>query len=182
MNMINMSRSIWLDSKEALGLLGIRPQTLYASVSRKRIRAKPDPNDPRRSLYHAGDVRHLAARGRGRPSKERVAAESISWGIPVLVSGISTVAHGRLWYRGEDAMQLADRESLERVAGLLWQSAPVLIPAKTLRNMRRSAAPGALEAAYCLLAPRVLSGGYPEALQRTSWPRVEIRARGMIVS
>src|SRR6185437_5690385 len=110
MNMINMSPNTWLSTGEALALLGVRPQTLYASVSRKRIRAKLDPDDPRRSLYHAGDVRHLAARGRGRPGKERVATESVSWGIPVLASGISTVAHVRLWYRGEDAMQLAERE------------------------------------------------------------------------
>lgn len=154
MNMVNMDPSTWLKSGEALALLGVRPQTLYANVSRKRIRAKPDPSDPRRSLYHAGDIRRLVARGRGRPSRERVAAESVYWGTPVLASGISTVAYGRLWYRGADTVQLAEQESLEGVAGLLWQSAPIPVPPRVRRNPRRTAALGPLQAAYGLLASR----------------------------
>lgn len=154
MNMINMGLSTWLRSGEALALLGVRPQTLYANVSRKRIRAKPDPGDPRRSLYHAGDVRRLVARGRGRPSRERVTAESVSWGAPVLASGISTVAHGRLWYRGTDAVQLAERESLEGVAGLLWQSAPIPVPSRACRSPRPNDVLATLQAAYGLLASR----------------------------
>ena len=50
---INMTRSSpWLPAAEALALMQVRPQTLYAGVSRGRIRAKPDAADPRRSLYH----------------------------------------------------------------------------------------------------------------------------------
>lgn len=155
MNMINVSPGTWLSSGEALALLGIRPQTLYANVSRKRIRTKADPDDSRRSLYHAGDVRRLAARGRGRPSRERIAAESVSWGTPVLASSISTVAHGRLWYRGEDAVRLAERESLEGVAGLLWQrAAPIPVQSHACRNPRRCAVLGALRTVYGLLASR----------------------------
>ena len=52
----------WLTAAEALAVLGIQPQTLYANVSRGRIRAKPDPKDSRRSLYHGGDVKRLAGR------------------------------------------------------------------------------------------------------------------------
>lgn len=125
---INMTGSIirpgWLSAAAALALLQVRPQTLYASVSRKRIRVRKDPQDPRRSLYHAADVQRLAAR-RGRPSRERVAAEAVSWGSPVLDSGVSTVAHGRLWYRGVDAVKLAASATLEETAALLWQSGPV---------------------------------------------------------
>ncbi|MGO6901499.1 citrate synthase, partial [Rhizobium ruizarguesonis] len=40
----------WLTAEEALRALKTKPQTLYANVSRGRIRAKPDPADPRRSL------------------------------------------------------------------------------------------------------------------------------------
>jgi len=153
-NIVNMSRRTWLSSREALALLDVRPQTLYANVSRKRIRVKPDPDDPRRSLYHVGDVQRLATRGRGRPNNERVAAESIAWGSPILASGISTVAHGRLWYRGEDAVHLAERESLETVAALLWQSAPIPFCANTCRRVRRADALTPLDAAYDLLASR----------------------------
>lgn len=154
MNMINMISGTWLRSGEALALLNVRPQTLYANVSRKRIRAKPDPDDPRRSLYHAGDVRRLATRGRGPPSRERVAAESVSWGTPVLASSISTVTHGRLWYRDADAVQLAEQETLEGVAGLLWQSAPIPVLPHARRDPRRKAILEPLQAAYGLLASR----------------------------
>ena len=118
---INMTKApLWLPAAEALDLMQVRPQTLYASVSRGRIRAKPDAADPRRSLYHRDDVQRIAARTRGRRSSETVASEAIQWGEPVLPSAVSTVAEGRLWYRGEDAFELAGHATLEEVAGLLW--------------------------------------------------------------
>jgi len=62
----------WLNATEALQVLGVRPQTLYANVSRKKIRAKPDPKDTRRSLYHEADVRRMARqRGANLPSSSR---------------------------------------------------------------------------------------------------------------
>ena len=115
---------LWLPAAEALELMQVRPQTLYASVSRGRIRAKPDAADPRRSLYNRDDVQRIAARTRGRRSSEAVASEAIQWGEPVLSSGVSTVAEGRLWYRGQNACLLAEHATLEDVAGLLWESAP----------------------------------------------------------
>ena len=110
----------WLNAAQALQALGVRPQTLYASVSRKRIRAKADPGDPRRSLYHEADVRRLARRRVGPRKVEEVAAGAIEWGDPVLPSAVSTVAAGRLWYRGQDAVLLAESRTLEEVAALLW--------------------------------------------------------------
>ncbi|EJZ21632.1 citrate synthase, partial [Rhizobium sp. Pop5] len=62
----------WLTAEEALAELGTKPQTLYANVSRGRIRAKPDPVDPRRSLYQAADVQRLAERHAGRRKAETV--------------------------------------------------------------------------------------------------------------
>ena len=122
---INMTKApLWLPATEALALMQVRPQTLYASVSRGRIRAKPDAADPRRSLYHRDDVQRIAARTRGRRSSETVASEAIQWGEPVLASAVSTVAEGRLWYRGQDACVLAAHATLEEAAGLLWESAP----------------------------------------------------------
>ena len=111
----------WLTAGEALATLGVRQQTLYANVSRGRIRAKPDPKDPRRSLYDSSDVKRLAGRHGGRRSAAAVAAETIGWGEPVLTSSVSTVADGRLFYRGRDAIELAESATLEEVAGLLWE-------------------------------------------------------------
>lgn len=112
----------WLTASEALGLLGTQPQTLYANVSRGRIKARPDPADSRRSLYRGDDVRRLAQRGAGRRKQEAVATQAMQWGEPVLSTGISTVAHGRLLYRGQDACELAETATLEDVATLLWRT------------------------------------------------------------
>lgn len=158
-NIINMSRGQWLDAPAALALLQVRAQTLYANVSRGRIRARPDPEQPRRSLYHGEDVRRWAQRRRGQPRRERVAADTIAWGDPILPSAISTVSHGRLWYRGQDAVRLAERADLEQVAALLWE-----LPARRggrADSRGRGAHPriasgpgGALQAAYRELARR----------------------------
>lgn len=109
----------WLTAEEAMARLGVRAQTLYAYVSRGRIETEPDPGDPRRSRYRLSDVAALAARkGRGRKAAD-VARNAIAWGEPVLASAITTIEHGRLYYRGRDAAVLAETASLESVARLL---------------------------------------------------------------
>lgn len=109
----------WLTAEEAMARLGVRPQTLYAYVSRGRIETETDPADPRRSRYRLSDVAALAARkGRGRKAAD-VARNAIAWGEPVLASAITTIEHGRLYYRGRDAAVLAETASLESVARLL---------------------------------------------------------------
>lgn len=127
MTLINVRLAVWLKASEALARLGSKPQSLYANVSRGRIRAKADPADSRRSLYREEDVERLATRTRGRRSSAAVASEAISWGEPVLPSAISTVAGGRLYYRGRDAAELAETATLEDVAPLLW-GGPVSVP------------------------------------------------------
>jgi citrate synthase len=124
MQSINMNAAImkWLTAEQALKFLGVRAQTLYANVSRGKIRAKPDPDDSRRSLYSGADVARLAGRRSGRRSADTVAAQTIGWGDPILASAISTVADGRLWYRGVDTVELSERATLEEVAAILWQA------------------------------------------------------------
>ena len=53
----------WLSSTAALTLLRVRPQTLYANVSRRRIRVKPDPHDPRRRQCALGSVTSITIAG-----------------------------------------------------------------------------------------------------------------------
>ena len=124
----------WLTAAEALSALGVRPQTLYSNVSRRRIRARPDPKDPRRSVYHEADVRQLARSRSGTRKAERVAAGTIEWGDPILSSGISTVTGGRLWYRGQDAVGLAQTKTLEEVACLLWEAPSVSLAKRASRG------------------------------------------------
>ncbi|SEQ38555.1 citrate synthase [Devosia sp. YR412] len=145
----------WMTASEALALLGTQPQTLYANVSRGRIKARPDPADSRRSLYRGEDVRRLAQRGSGRRKQETVASEAMRWGEPVLPTAISTVRDGRLLYRGQDAGALAETATLEQVAALLWQ-APVNLPAVETVGQGLTAAFAALarHAAVAPAAPR----------------------------
>lgn len=148
--MINM-KTLWITAEEALSQLGTKPQTLYANVSRGRIRAKPDPLDSRRSLYQADDVKRLAERHAGRPRTSAVAAEAIRWGDPVLPTTISSIADGRLSYRGHDAVELAVKADLEEVAALLWQTQAVAVRAAGCDLADRSR----LAAALMSLAARV---------------------------
>jgi citrate synthase len=109
----------WIIAEDAQARLGVRPQTLYAYVSRGRVQVRPDPRDPRRSLYRAADIAALAQRKSRSRKVSDVAAGAIAWGEPVLASEITTVAGGRLFYRGRDAIRLAETETLESVARLL---------------------------------------------------------------
>jgi len=118
----------WLTARTVLDRLGLKPQTLYAYVSRGLIEARSDGGDARKSLYRAADVDRLAyrkARGRRRAD---VAEDAIAWGEPVLASAITTVAHGRLWYRGQDAAVLSRTARLEDVARLLWAAGEARFP------------------------------------------------------
>lgn len=118
----------WLTAVEALRVLKVRPQTLYANVSRKKIRAKPDPKDARRSLYHEVDVRKMARQHGGQRKAAAVAAATIQWGDPILSSAVSTVVEGKLYYRGRNAVVLAEEMSLEEAAELLWEVEGVVGP------------------------------------------------------
>lgn len=112
--------SDWLTATDVMTRLGLKPQTLYAYVSRGLIEARADPSDSRRRLYRAVDVgrlEHRKQRGR-RPAA--IAEDAIAWGEPVLSSDITTILRDRLWYRGQDAAELARTAKLEDIARLLW--------------------------------------------------------------
>lgn len=112
--------TLWIDRTEAALRLKVKPQTLYAYVSRGRIRMKPDPSDMRRSLYSAEDIGTVATRkARGRKSAA-IAASSMDWGEPAIPTRLSTVHQGKLLYRGVDANELARTATLEATAALLW--------------------------------------------------------------
>ncbi|SHN32835.1 citrate synthase [Duganella sacchari] len=140
---------VWMTAAEALDMLNVRPQTLYANVSRGKIRAKADDNDPRRSLYHRDDVLRMARRANGRRKVETVSTQTMQYGDPVLPSSISTIADGRLLYRGHDAATLADNASLEDIAALLWEGKPAEI-----RHTEPAANGSPLEAGLLALARR----------------------------
>lgn len=175
----------WLTAAQALRILGVRPQTLYANVSRRRIRARPDPKDPRRSLYHESDVDKLARSRAGARKAERVAAGTIEWGDPILPSAIATVAHGRLWYRGQDAVELAETRTLEDIATLLWEDQVVGSSAgpdgaggSQARRAREDAAPSRRPLAAMFAAMAGRAGRDPPSHGRSA---AILRAEGLDV-
>jgi citrate synthase len=110
----------WMTQEEACEALGVRRQTLYAYVSRGQIEVQGDPKHPNRNLYRAADISTLLKKrslGRGR---KKIAASTMAWGEPIIDTSISTIVHGRLYYRGRDAVQLATSATLEEAARLLW--------------------------------------------------------------
>ena len=109
----------WITAEEAQSRLGVKLQTLYAYASRGLIAAYADAADPRRSLYSGDDIMRLALRkSRGR----RVAGEGapLAWTQDPVSSGVSAVADGRLFYRGRDTADLAEKATLEETANILW--------------------------------------------------------------
>jgi citrate synthase len=122
-----MARSAYLTANEAAERLGVRPQTLYAYVSRGLIRSEAGAGRTRR--YHAADV--AALHQKRHPGEAAEAA--LSFGMPVLDSAITLIFDGKLYYRGQDATVLARRASIRDTAALLWhEDAAVLFAADNL--------------------------------------------------
>jgi citrate synthase len=113
----------WLDAEAALELLGVSRATLYAYVSRGRIRSEPVPGSTRRRRYARDDVERLRARAQERRNPEKAAEHALRWGLPILESALTLIADGRLYYRGRDAAELARSSSVADVAALLWTGA-----------------------------------------------------------
>lgn len=144
---INMSA--WLTRDQALDLLGVKPQTLYAYVSRQLLTAIGDPTDPRRSLYSRADAERLCARRKRGRSRAVIVEDAISWGDAVLPTVVSAITGGRLFYRGRDAVRLAEQATLEEAAALLLGVAGLPMPASLL-GVDPDLAP--LDAAMSMLA------------------------------
>ena len=115
-----MARRVYLTADEARRELGIAPQTLYAYVSRGLIRSEPSPDGKRGRRYHAEDVRRLKERRAVRREPDVGAANALHWGAPVLDSALTLITDGRIYYRGEDAVELSRHRTVEEVAALLW--------------------------------------------------------------
>ena len=154
----------WIAAEEARDRLGVRAQTLYAYVSRGRVQVRPDPRDSRRSLYRAADIAALTERKSRSRKISDVAKGAISWGEPVLASAITTVSGGRLFYRGRDAIRLAETETLESVARLLRGGHGAAL--KRDDRPRPPVSPSMMTRAYLALATR--AAGDPPARGRAA--------------
>ncbi|MGW1539909.1 citrate synthase family protein [Streptomyces sp. NPDC002309] len=103
-----------LSTKEAAEVLGVKPETVYAYVSRRQLSSHRTPGG-RGSMFDAEEVAALARRNR------REGAASSSAGTDMAVrTRITLIEEDRYYFRGVDATELAARHSYEEIAEWLW--------------------------------------------------------------
>lgn len=120
-----------LTTDEVARLLGVKPATVYAYVSRGLLSSHRNA-DGKASLFAKPAVDAFLA-ARKRPA------------TPTIQTGITLIKDGRLYFRGRDASVLAQTESFESVASLLWtgELEHVLFhaPRETIDIARKAIAP-----------------------------------------
>ncbi|NUV71390.1 helix-turn-helix domain-containing protein [Streptomyces sp. CAI-121] len=124
-----------LTTRQAAELLGVKPETVYAYVSRGQLSSVRAAGG-RGSTFDAEEVRALARRsGRRDPSP--------AGGDLAFRTGITLIEDDRCYFRGIDATELARRYGYEEVAEWLWTGelrpgARFAAPAGTLAAARRA--------------------------------------------
>ena len=118
----------YYDAEHAAELLGVTRPTLYAYVSRGKIRSAPDPDSGRARRYLAADVDRLANSTGERRDPTQATRRALDWGRPVLTTAIAEIDGQALRYRGIDSSRLAHERPFEDVVALLWarDDAPTL--------------------------------------------------------
>lgn len=108
-----MSDDLYLTADEAAAMLGVTLATLYAYVSRKKLRSFQTPGS-RLRRYWRSDVLALGA-------KDPVGVHPSG----LRQTAITFLTEEGTYYRGHSVIALAETETVESVAGLLWQADPV---------------------------------------------------------
>jgi citrate synthase len=96
-----------ISARDAVRRLGVKPATLYAYVSRGLLRSTGMPGS-RERRYYAQDVERLK-RLPGHRRRPRTPIASFDALTPIMDSAICLFENGRLYYRGVDAAELAER-------------------------------------------------------------------------
>ncbi len=110
----------YLSAKEAIAVLNIRMQTLYAYVSKGWIRSIKQ-TDTKQRLYLNEDIKRVRARSTARSGHGAVAASALNWGEPIIPTSITEIKTDGPYYRGHSAVRLARaRAGFESVCELLW--------------------------------------------------------------
>ena len=105
-----------LTARQAADRLGIKLDTLYAYVSRGRLRSVMVPGT-RERRYRAEDVEALLDARSGTRPLHSADPEAL---MPVIGSSICLIENGRFYYRGQDAVRLSEAATLEDIMRLLW--------------------------------------------------------------
>ena len=102
--------SNYLSAEQAAKALSVSLQTLYAYVSRKGVRSLPIPGT-RKRRYWKSDIDRLLDKKLPAP---------ITPGPLKHESEITLLTGSDVFYRGQNAVELAEHSSFESVAALLW--------------------------------------------------------------
>ncbi|MFF4755474.1 citrate/2-methylcitrate synthase [Streptomyces sp. NPDC002514] len=103
-----------LSTKETAELLDVKPETVYAYVSRGQLTSRREPGG-RGSTFDEAEVTALARRNR----RESQAGPAYGGELSVRTR-ITLIDEDRYYFRGVDAVALAARHSYEEVAEWLW--------------------------------------------------------------
>ena len=148
-----------LSAREAADRLGVKVDTLYAYVSRGLLRST-EVVGSRERHYDADEIEGFRA-GRGA-TRARPPAEDL---IPVIGSAICLIEDHRLFYRGRDALVLAEKATLEAAAAILWETS------------EREAAPDPpAAAAWVPPSPRKRGEGLTGVIERCQMRLAELSA------
>ncbi len=115
-----MKKAPYLSATDAAHELNVSLTTLYAYVSRGFVRSEAVGGSKRNRRYRAEDIQKLKERKAQRRDPGQAVASALHWGMPIMESGLTLIADGKLYYRGQDAIALATHETIERVAALMW--------------------------------------------------------------
>ena len=147
-----------MTARQTAGRLGIKRDTLYAYVSRGLLHSVALPGSRERG-YRSEEVERLRA---GRGASRAAPGEPL---IPVIDSAICLIEDGRLYYRGRDAIHLAETATLEQIADLLWggERDELQAPTPTLPRLRGRESVGAVSKTLPGKQGRVIeaAAGYP---------------------
>ena len=113
-----------ISSRDALAMLDVKSQTLYAYVSRGLIRVDPS-SSARARMYLRRDVEAVTAKGRSTRAATSAAERSLRWGgATVMHTAITFIGPGGPVYRGQYALDLARAgRTFEECTELLWNGA-----------------------------------------------------------
>ncbi|MET7380380.1 citrate synthase [Streptomyces sp. NPDC005526] len=104
-----------LSTRETAELLGVKPETVYAYVSRGQLSSRRAPGG-RGSTFDAREVERLAGRNR----REGGGGSAVPGGELAVRTRITLIEKDRYYFRGVDATALAARHTYEEVAEWLW--------------------------------------------------------------
>src|SRR5258707_6544745 len=108
-----MQDDLYVSAETAAQMLRVSLPTLYAYVSRKKIRSQSVPGT-RRNRYWRADIEGVAG-GDEAPAAERPGGLRRE-------TDITLITEQGPHYRGENAVRLSETHSVEDVAALLWQA------------------------------------------------------------